>query len=245
MPISTDSIIHYTKKISSLRSILKEGFKIKYCAEDLQLSPTNARSAHPMISFCDIPLSNSQQHFGTYGYYGIGLSKSWAIRNGINPVIYVDKNSRLARAISELLIDQRSKDLKFTKEQNKNIVAIKGFAKNYEGPLSRGTTHNLHYRFYDEREWRLVPTNEQIDGKSFAIGLKRYNDNKDRYNDPLKSLRFTFDVADISYIIVKKTKDIPNIINYLRNLYRDRCNAEELDILFSKVCSTEQIISDF
>lgn len=87
MAISTNSIIHYTSSYGALTSILKEGFRLKYCLEVLDLGKTKSRAAHPMLSFCDIPLSDSTQHFAVYGRYGIGLSKSWAISNGVNPVM--------------------------------------------------------------------------------------------------------------------------------------------------------------
>ena len=63
MPISTNSIIHYTKKLDTLKMILKEGFKIKYCVESLIIENKAMHSCHPMISFCDIPLSESSKHF--------------------------------------------------------------------------------------------------------------------------------------------------------------------------------------
>jgi len=100
MAISTNSIIHYTRKYDTITSVLQEGFRIKYCAEALKLGNDKfSKTAHQMISFCDIPLSNSKQHFSAYGRYGIGLSKDWAKRNGVNPVIYIDKNSLIAESI--------------------------------------------------------------------------------------------------------------------------------------------------
>ncbi len=245
MPISTDSIIHYTRSFPALRSILSEGFKIKYCAEPLNLSPSSANAAHPMISFCDIPLSDSQQHFGTYGYYGIGLSKAWAVRNGVNPVVYLDANSVLAECISLLLAEQRKSDTKLTDEQQKQILYIKSFAKNYAGKLTRKSKVIKNYKFYDEREWRLVPKKDQIGNASFSVGLSRYMADKEKFNKRLSKLRFSFDSKDISYLIVRKTSEIPKLIECIRLIYSEKCTAHELDTLFSKVCSTEQIMSDF
>ena len=245
MAISTNSIIHYTNSIEILKKILEEGFMIKYCAEKLSLGDGTSEAAHPMISFCDIPLSDSSQHFSAYGKYGIGLSKQWAILNGVNPVLYIDKNALFAKSLLELITERRKTDSNLTAKQKNEILQIKAYVKNYSGILKRLEVNNKNYKFYDEREWRLVPDKSQMNNASFSISLTDYNKNKDKYNNKIKECRFLFEVKDISYIIVEKTIQIPEMVNFLRNTYSDKCTASELDVLFSKICSTEQIIADY
>ncbi|WP_324036663.1 abortive infection system antitoxin AbiGi family protein [Aeromonas caviae] len=137
MAISTNSIIHYTGSYKALTSILEEGFKVKYCLEKLYLHDEVSNAAHPMVSFCDIPLSDSTQHFSAYGKYGIGLSKEWAIKNGVNPVIYIDRNSLFAKSIEGLIKERRRDDSNLTEQQKGEILRIKSYAKNYSGELTR------------------------------------------------------------------------------------------------------------
>src|SRR5205814_1163321 len=132
------------------------------------------RAAHPMISFCDIPLSDSTQHFSAYGKYGIGLSKAWAITNGVNPVIYIDKNSLFALCVQQLVLERRKPNTNLTKKQQGEILQIKSYAKNYSGPLKRKSINKANYRFYDEREWRLVPGKEILKDALFSIGMSNY-----------------------------------------------------------------------
>ncbi len=245
MAISTNSIIHYTNSIEVLKKILEEGFMIKYCAEILYLGEGSSEAAHPMISFCDIPLSDSSQHFSAYGKYGIGLSKDWAILNGVNPVLYIDKNSLFAKSLLELITERRKNDSNLTQKQKNEILQIKAYAKNYSGILKRLDVNSKDYKFYDEREWRLIPEKEKMNDVSFSIGLTEYKKNKDKHNEKIKDCRFIFNVKDISYIIVEYTTQIPEMVNFLRNTYSDKCTASELDVLFSKICSTEQIIADY
>lgn len=245
MAISTNSIIHYTDSIETLELILKEGFKIKYCLEKLNLDTGSSTAAHPMISFCDIPLSDSRQHFDAYGKYGIGLTKDWAVRNGVNPVLYIDHNSLFAKSLHELIKERRKKDTNLTPEQGDQILQIKSYAKNYSGHLKRKSVDNPNYKFYDEREWRLVPNGSDINNAAFSLIPDYYRKNKDSYNEKIANCRFTFKSTDISYIIVEQTFEIPKIINFLRIDYAEKCTAKELDILFSKICSTEQIIADY
>lgn len=246
MAISTNSIIHYTNSFGNLSSILREGFRIKYCAERLYLGENGSSlAAHPMISFCDIPLSDSMQHFDAYGKYGIGLTKNWAQHNGVNPVLYIDKNSLIAESIYSLILERRKKSSNLTLKQKREILQIKSYAKNYSGTLLRLGKTIRNYNFYNEREWRLIPPQDKINNKSFSISLNAYNKDKEKYNDELKDCRYRFDINDISYIIVEKTDEIPMIVKVLRDLHYDKYSGKELDILMSKVCSTEQIKSDY
>lgn len=246
MAISTNSIIHYTDSFNTLISILREGFKIKYCVEKLKLGPDGtSNAAHPMISFCDIPLSDSKQHFDAYGRYGIGLTKNWAVKNGVNPVLYIDHNSLFAISLYELIKERRKKDTNLTTDQRKQILQIKGYAKNYSGHLKRKSVDNSNYKFYDEREWRLIPRSLDMNNAPFSLDLGFYEKNKVRCNERIADRRFTFKSTDISYIIVEYTSEIPKMINFIREDYSEKCTAKELDILFSKICSTEQIIADY
>ena len=104
MAISTNSVIHYTDTLDKLKGILEHGFKVKYCIETL-ITKGNKKvdGAYPMVSFCDIPLSAISSHVDSYGYYGIGLSKTWAKTKGLNPVLYVDQDSDIGEAIYKQL----------------------------------------------------------------------------------------------------------------------------------------------
>lgn len=246
MALSTDSIIHYTEEFKTLTSIISEGFKIKYCLERLEtINNTKRETAHPMISFCDIPLSDSHRHFGLYGYYGIGLSKNWAKNMRINPVLYIERESSIGESIENAFDLYSDIDGSHSIEVKEMIISTKCFTKNYSGLLKRGAIDSDNYKFYDEREWRFVPEKSDIGGKSRSIPILKYLAGKDNHNKNISSYRFKFAHSDISYIIVKETKEIPNMIEFLRTTFYKLITGSELDILVSKVCSTEQIIQDY
>ena len=219
MAISTNSIIHYTNSIDKLKAILKEGFKLKYCKEILKLDDGQSNAAHPMISFCDIPLSESIKHFETYGHFGIGLTKDWAVRNGINPVLYIDKSSLIANSIHTLIKARREATSNLTSEQKNLVLKIKSYAKNYSGDLTRNGKTIKDYRFYDEREWRLVPSKDILGTASFSVDGTSYASSKDSYNAKLEAIRIEFAHTDISYVIVENTIQIPEIIKSLREFF--------------------------
>jgi hypothetical protein len=97
---SSNSIFHFTDSFEIIKSILSDKFYGSYCKESINYNGKKAPVIIPMISFCDIPLKSVSQKT-KYGKYGIGMSKRWAINNRLNPVLYLEKNSSLAKTTIE------------------------------------------------------------------------------------------------------------------------------------------------
>ena len=113
--------------------------------------------------------------------------------------------------------------------------------------------------FYDEREWRVFWNHNLVSEKKgnihYGLSRKEYDTSKDGWNKAIKSDYLTFDdcsVADIiSHIIVPKEKDIPEIINAIKNETKvlgkevTIVDSDIREILMSKVTSFERIENDF
>lgn len=243
MAQSTNSVIHYTESLTNVIGILKEGFKVKYCSERLITKGGEFPGAFAMVSFCDIPLSEIKKHVESYGYYGIGLSKEWAKKNGLNPVLYIDNDSTLGSR----LIDQarRTLEAKLDRVWKEDFVNLMCYTKNYSGDLMRAGEPLRNYKFYDEKEWRFVPSKEDLNGVRVGITVKNYFEDKIKHNDALQKIRLTFEPKDISYILVKKEEEIIDIIKQLRELFADKCTVIQLEILLTRISAIEQIINDY
>ncbi|ALW86304.1 hypothetical protein AUC43_15170 [Hymenobacter sedentarius] len=74
---------------------------------------------------------------------------------------------------------------------------------------------------------------------------EHYDKDRNRYNEALKDKRLIFDSNDISYIIVKTDKDIPVIADCLDARYRSEIPMTELQKLYTKIISVNQINNDF
>lgn len=246
MAISTNSVIHYTESLDNIKGILKEGFKVKYCSEALFTKGNVTFSgAYAMVSFCDIPLSETKKHVESYGYYGIGLSKNWAKTKGLNPVLYIDNESNIGKRLldqAQRIVDAKAKLDTIWKE---DFVDLMCYTKNYSGKLIRGGNTIENYKFYDEREWRFVPAKEQLNGEKVGMGVKTYLEDKDGHNQKLQHIRLEFEPKDISYIIVKKEEEIIDVIKHLRELFADKCTAIQLETLLTRITAIEHIINDF
>ncbi|BBB29509.1 abortive infection system antitoxin AbiGi family protein [Neptunomonas japonica] len=87
-----DILFHFSKDKDTLFDILNSTFRVSYAREKVEGIDTIREFGVPMVSFCDLKLSELKVHMGKYGNFGIGLTKNWANRNGLNPVMYVSKH---------------------------------------------------------------------------------------------------------------------------------------------------------
>src|SRR5258708_22361182 len=220
MALSSSSLIHLTKEKNSLIGILTENFKIKHCVEDL-LTPDDVLSyAVPMVSFCDIPMSEIKEHILKYGHYGIGLDKKWAQKNNLNPVFYIDKNSSVGQAYCEAFNDLfKSSDRRITEisETERKLLDVFRYMKNYEADLDRNGEIEHDYRYADEKEWRYVPT---IGITQMIYRKDVYLKDKDKFNGLIDELRLFFEPKDIKYVIIKYDHEITEFIRVLKETKR-------------------------
>ncbi|WP_184548356.1 abortive infection system antitoxin AbiGi family protein [Mucilaginibacter sp. FT3.2] len=119
------------------------------------------------------------------------------------------------------------------------------YAKNYKADLTRGDFSFKDYRFYNEREWRYVPTKNNRKDIEARFNPVDYDHTKVELNDTIADIRVEFEPTDITYIIVKTIDEIEVTINSLRMHYNDKCTSKQLDILLTKIISVEQINNDF
>jgi hypothetical protein len=249
MALSSNSIIHFTKTKNSLEGILRSNFKLHYCKESISLKKFNFTAYVPMVSFCDIPLSNVKNHIDSYGSYGIGLTKEWAIRNGLNPVLYFEKESKLTDSYRELMavfkLAQREKsDLKESKSAYLNILR---YIKNYENDLVRSGRDTIkNYRFYDEREWRFVP--DYNDNFKMLITELTTSENPsllEQESLKLMEVELYFEPNDIKYIIINNDSEISEFLEILISGKGSKYSYADIQRLSTRILTTEQIKSDF
>lgn len=246
MPLSSNTIIHFTNTKESLKGILQDNFKMKYCLENVTLD-TELNYAAPMVSFCDIPLSEIKDHIGKYGAYGLGLTKEWAQKNKLNPVLYIQTGSLLAKSIDESYRDIAvSKDFKWnelTKGQI-NWLNILRHVKNYEADLSRGGEVVKNYRFSDEREWRYTPTYEDCNEMAINIDSYKTEDQKNLINKKIENLRLHFEPNDIKYIIIERETEISEFVEILKKSKGNKYSYNDVERLMTRIITTEQIKTD-
>ncbi len=259
--ISTNTVFHFTKSIDNLEGILKSDFYPQICCEDFIGTISNEKHIEkgvPMVCFCDIPLSQIRKHVENYGDYALGLSKEWAMKNQVNPVIYTYPNSGLA---NELIV-LSNKLVELEKNKNEDLVESKiikqymstiQYVKPYEGRLwKNGNWTEKVVRFYDEREWRFIPQvllgkqtlflGRDLLFKSGSYDILQELNNKIRETD---DCRLSFEPKDIKFIIVSKENEILSMIDKVIQIKRNNFPYKEVQILTTRIISIESINENF
>jgi hypothetical protein len=136
--LSANTLFHFTPSLDNLINILTHEFHPNFCLENLNVLAELPvpEMAIPMLSFCDIPLSQIGRHIGVYGDYGIGMTKACGMLNGISPVLYTYPGSLPMKRFGRLMkiLDGIPKSPDKPLRATHDFVS---FLKPYEGQLHR------------------------------------------------------------------------------------------------------------
>lgn len=151
--ISSRYLWHYTKSITTVKDILKNGFDLSLCTKIGEGVPY-LRDDYDLISITRVcftnvsPLDVDKVHIDKYGEYCIGFTREWINRQNISPVIYCTKDGILTKLLKPIVQTdiQLYKLCKQYSDYNSDN-AIKD--DRYPNTMN-------HLRYYDEHEWRYI-----------------------------------------------------------------------------------------
>ncbi|MBL7846419.1 MAG: hypothetical protein JNL40_03035 [Cyclobacteriaceae bacterium] len=249
MAISSNTLFHFCDSMEVILSILSNGFYPSYCWEEIDVKGSRKLQAGvPMVSFCDLPLSLIGKHIGHYGRYGIGMTMSWGQKKGLNPVLYLSKDSTLAKSLLEIgdsmirfhQIPQENKEIDSAFD---NLYAVFQYVKNYVGTFrSKNGKEIKSYKFYDEREWRYIipPADENLIVTKQEYDVWRTSS----ATKPLmESHALKFDPQDIKYLIASSEKEAEDLLQWIQD--SNIGDDHQKRILSTRILTTEQIQEDF
>jgi hypothetical protein len=260
--LSANALFHYTKTSDSLESILRNEFYPRYCLENLaavvpdikgKKSRERLEIAIPMVSFCDIPLSQIKKHVDSYGHYALGLTKEWGIKNKICPVLYTYNHSELSNRLKILFVKgiEDSDKNKLLDNLLEWLSLIK-FVKPYEGYLRKGGKYGKkRTRFYDEREWRFCPNIRKVDQPNtdilpFILSKEEFLkiDQTQKLNKILEKYKLSFEPKDIKYIIINKEDEILEMVDKLMTI-KSKYTESDRKVLTTRIIPIKHISEDF
>ena len=195
-----------------------------------------------MVCFCDIPLSRVDEHVQFYGQFGIGLTKEWAISNGLTPIHYVSHNSSIAKkyiSLAEINEEREDENKEKAKEVIRHLLA---HTKPIQGNMF-AAPEIVKKEFQQECEWRYVAENENIHDH---IGQSSFYDEDEflkRNGETKKNCMLAFSLNDIKYVFVPRDSDIPEMVNFIQ-VELDDHPSSDVKLLMSRITSLESIGRD-
>ena len=246
MTISANTLFHFTSKYDTLIKILQSKFFPRLCLEKGLWYPGDKKWAIPMVCFCDIPLSNIADHTQKYGNYAIGIKKTWAIEQGVTPILYVhDNSSFIGHGLDALnwSLELSKKDKEHLSERLAQVMSMFFMMKPYEGYQERDGKRRK-VRFYDEREWRYIPP---IGGDHLNFLTEEdFNDKikRENFNSFNKQYGVVFNPDVINYIIVEKEDEIVPLMHELHSI-KGNFSYNSVELLSSRIISMDRIREDF
>ena len=135
------------------------------------------------------------------------------------------------------------------KDKDDELAKFIPYFKRYNEKI-KGKEKQVTRRYYDEREWRYVPS------ESDFIPLKGINSPKQKENK-IKSenlrlakqedkYRLKVDWPDITYIFVERDSDVDQVIEGIMKIDKKKQNHNQEKLrLVSKIITTERIERDF
>lgn len=251
--VQADTLFNFMQELNFLITTVKNKMlSPRYCEEDIRYLNIKGleRLAIPMKCFCDINLHKISEHLQWYGYYGIAFSKEWGMKQGIQPIQYINPNSNLCKdfsqAFSSALTIKSKKQTKAMKQMKNFMLHEIMFYKPYSGVMKRNNEETQEKCFTDECEWRFVPDvtvcnfaqvihNENI----FNAGILR------EMSDSmcgLSEISLKFEYEDIKYIIIKTNEDFIKFTEEIKNIKLTDLQAYEL---VSKIIVWDNAKGDF
>lgn len=209
-------ILHFTNSYDSLKGIVDlKGFKLAYCSEVFTVQGQRISSAaHPMVCFSAFSKKDLIGRNITYGRYGIEMRKEWVEAKKITPVLYVDGSSQVALALKKLLrARQGNEAFSFPDELRLSVMQLKCFTKNTKGFNSYFEQED--FKFYEENEWRFVPTLSELSGAYISQNLSTYENNKLKHELKLSGQVLDFELKDIKKVYVQNKSEITDLIKVL------------------------------
>ena len=255
--VQPDTLFHFVSKPEYLFGLLADkAIVARYCGEDVRYLRLKGitKLAYPMSCFCDIGLQKLGQHMECYGFYGVAFPKEWCIERGLQPVLYLNKNTALAKDFRQAFHAARnSLDKKTSRVQDSladYMLHQLMYYKPYQGETRFRVDGRNHKKcFADECEWRYIP---DLSSTQMPVVIRDQwviDNFLNSYSDALRDMReanLSFEYEDIKYVMVESLESFSRLLNKVEQLKENGALSEpQANHLLSKVLVWSEIKGDF
>lgn len=124
--LQADTLFNFVNDLKNIIKPLQNRMLTpRYCIEDITYMKIEGikRIAFPMKCFCDINFHRLGSHIGWYGNYGLAFKKDWSLKNGVQPVQYINEHSMqredFTEAFNAALKNVNSRSIREKNERSK------------------------------------------------------------------------------------------------------------------------------
>lgn len=252
--IQADTLFTFTSELEFLIPYIENACLYpRYYDEDIEyLNIDKLKKIYiPMKCFCDINLHRINCHLDWYGYYGLAFPKEWGMKNGIQPIQYINPKSKLRKdfttVFNQMLNNTTSLTDKLSDMMKSFMLHKLMYYKPYEGKMRNRRSKKVENKcFTDECEWRYVPNLSDTEFQQIYYDPNIMNAGimNDISNSLTKvpGISLDFDYTVIKYIIIKTTDDFVKLVSVIDNLKIDVNTRNEL---ISKIIIWDKSKEDF
>ena len=246
---TANALFHFVSKMEYLLPLIEnEAIIPRYCEEDVRyLNIGSDAIAYPMSCFCDIPLHRIADHVSFYGKFGIAFSKDWGLKNGLQPIQYINPESFLCKDFSSVF--QSTLHNKENTQAANFLLSQMVFYKPVEGQIKRrrnDTDEIIAKNFTDEHEWRYVAPVECIDLEPVIMETEFFA--RDVHNKTLANapdVWLMFNLNHIKYIILESDLYLGQLADCLeKKKSAGIISRSEIERLLTKVLFWDEIKGD-
>lgn len=251
---SANVLFKFMSKIEYLKEILlKMAILPRYYEEKIDYLNIEGieKIAFPMSCFCDIHLNKLVPHMFNYGSYGIGLSKGWGIKQGFQPIKYLNPNSNLCKNFSEIFNNAfkiSTEDRDKLQGYNDYLLHDLFYMKPLEGEMLISDSNIEKRNFHDEREWRFIPNFENVETDLPLVISQEFMNPKSyhTYSEAIRQcpdLWLKFECEQIKHIIVSHEDERMELIEFI--IKNNIGDTYQQYILFSKIIVFDELREDW
>ena len=215
--MSVNTELYHCTSVDLLKSIIESGyFRPSYCLEQYEFwdekggeksKDTIVEFSFAMVCFADLLEEEVERHMSRFGADSyIVMTKEWAQRQGISPVVYYYRNSVTSHILKLWIHDIMKHNNQDEYKLQKNLInAMIPFYKLYKGHYynkNKDVYSDEETLFYCEREWRFIPLVQE--------GEAYYLPKEDFMDESLKSNKIK-ELVEHNYILRFSIDDIVRI----------------------------------